>query len=335
MLPSDTLAAARRNNINPAAVDQLGRQAADRQLSIADFRNLPPALRPYVGARAQEISREYDRILKDKNLKGEKVYDAIKTFDPGFADTLRAYVDGDAPPPASAWQNPVYRDRVVGLGHKVDPTFSYLAFKNRAATLASFSHGQDHRNLLAVGTAERHVQGLLDSLPDKPGIGRPIFDIMRNKWIEWVQEPNKNQQWLAAWETNADVAANEIAKATSGAAPHQTEIDFWKNELGTHRNAAQLASSLNRARSLLASRLNELKDTYDAAMGRDPVAGISRLLNQDIANAGTPADERADDLAVLKALQRPQAAAPPAGADEVRKIGNKTYYKRNGEWHDE
>jgi hypothetical protein len=320
MLPSATLDSARKAGfLNTDLIEQSARAAANRQLTIQDYRNIPPEIRSYVGARAQELRREYDRILNDPKITGEKVYQAISTFDPGFAGTLRAYVDGKAPPPASAWQNPVYRDRVVGLGNKVDPTFSYLTFKNRAATLASFSHGQDHRNLLAVGTAEQHVQGLLDSLPDKPGGGRPIFNYIQNKWIEWAENPNAKQQWLAAWETNADVAANEIAKATSGAAPHQTEIDFWKNELGTHRNAAQLAASLNRARSLLAGRLNELKASYQAGVGRDPITGISNLLERDIWKAGTPAEEKAANQAVLRELQpraAPSKTAPVPGRVE-------------------
>lgn len=169
MLPSAAIDAARRAGFqNTDIIEQQGRAAVNNQLRIQDWRAIPPEVRPFIQARGQELAREFDRILTDPTIRGDEVYRRIAEFDPSFAATLHGYVSGNVPPPASAWQNPSYRDRVVGLGNKVDPSFTYHTFKTRGATLVEFARGADGRTITSIATAYDHASRLLDALNNRP-----------------------------------------------------------------------------------------------------------------------------------------------------------------------
>ncbi|HEX3523220.1 MAG TPA: hypothetical protein VHT52_14165, partial [Stellaceae bacterium] len=318
MLPSHTLDAARQQGFTQTdLIEQTARAAANRQLTIQDYRNIPPRIRPFVGARAQEISREYDRILNDPKITGDKVYDAIKTFDPGFAATLRSYVDGKAPPPASAWQNPIYRDRVVGLGNKVDPNFTYLTFPTRKKTLSDFSSGLEGRTVTSINTAYDHGAGLLYYLDHRPGLlARSLGGIAG---IGPMVASKEERQELGALQNYINTFNNEYESALArGGRATVTARAGQEHELPLVMGdkEAMRGNILSKIEALRA-RAGELQRQFEAGTGIQPKAmddWVGRVSRED-----TPAVQQMIEM--QRNMQRKFGGGGERPAGSKRKDG--------------
>jgi hypothetical protein len=160
---------------NTDAIDSWALADVNHLLTIQQYRQIPKEILPYVGMRSQEFAAQMRKIEADPNLKGPAVYDALKGWNPDFAAALKAYVEGRAAPPASAWQNSAYQARVLGLGSKVDDKFNYLTFKNRVSAARALTTGEQGKTVRFIATAYGHGEELMQDLVKRPGIFARAF----------------------------------------------------------------------------------------------------------------------------------------------------------------
>jgi hypothetical protein len=118
--------------------------------------------------------------------------------------------------------------------------------------------------------------------PSMAGGGRYIPDVISN----WVHEnlgasDDPTRAYLSRWDTIAQTAAEEIAKANAGTGGSaQAQREEWLGKFRAAKSPDEKRNVIAAARDLMRGKLDELAGSYRAGTGRDPVRGISNILDR-------------------------------------------------------
>lgn len=344
---SEILDRANAEGWNPVQVNDIALRRVNGALTIQDMAGLPKRLRPWMEARRGEIERQMDEMVTDPTLKGDAVFDALDKVNPQFSHTLRGYVSGDFPVPASAWKNPQYLERTVGLGQKADPTFNASTFKVRATTKQSYASGQDARNITSVATADLHIGRAEQTLRRinelDPSFLQRYMGQSRLGQQFWLSRSSPELQGLMGrLDTEIHTASNEYERAITGGKPTVSGRDAELSQLDWRwKTPEAMMAKFDEMHHLTHDRMRKLIERYKTVIGpkADPLALLydsytrnpasREAATDDLGSAELPSPESA---AHARRMMAPAQVAPGV---ETRTIGGKTYYKRNGAWHDE
>lgn len=286
---SPTLELARARNWNPDQINSLAQRRANGSLTIQDLQALPKPVKSLMEARRGEIESEMDALLARKDLKGEDVFKEIDKINPEFSHTLRGYIGGDFPVPASAWKNPQYLDRIVGLGQMADSTFNASTFKVRSATKQSYASGQDARNITSIATLDRHAARMindlqtLQKLTGQTGPG-PISRLTGNNYYANLpfirmlagQSPEV-RALMNRIENDEETVATEYQRAVTGGKPTVTGVGGEKSNLDWRfKGIDEVIATVQNRQAFAHERMHVLIERYKAVVGRNEDA-LGRL----------------------------------------------------------
>ena len=276
--PSAALDAAHRAGFyNDDAINGFAMADVNGDLKIQQARDIPQELHGYVVARSEEMNQEFRRILGDPAINAdgkhpEEVYRAIANFNPTFAASLKSYVDGNAPPPTSAWQNKAYRDRVMALGNKADKDFTFPTFATRHKTLLNFTTGPQSQNALALNTAYGHAQELLGFLKHRPGFMASALGATRG--IGPIVASPEERRIIGALPGMIDAFNHEVAGALAkGGRATVSDIHTQAGQLPLVMGDSEaMRGNILGKLDLLRTRAEELQGELQAGLGQQPYA---------------------------------------------------------------
>ena len=287
--------AKQQHNVNRDTLEGDARKAfLNGGIKAADAKAWPDAYRNYVGARVTELENELNDVVRS-NLRGDAVYAAVNARVPGFGDNIKGYVEGSyALPKKTARSSPIL-DWIQRLGAKADPSFSGNRFAQRANVVKSFTTGQDGRAVTGYGTGNGHINTAISQVDEVERVGQitnmrliggnagPALNRLYQGYITQVPEnaPGANRagaQAVLRLQNTIKLVAPEIARAMKGAAPTLREIEDVEGKLSSAQHPDDLRHMLLDARHLFIQRAHELNGRFQAGIGRDPVRGISSML---------------------------------------------------------
>lgn len=331
--PSETLQRAQTGpyRLKPALINSVAQEVVNGTRKAND-KSIPTEVQPYVTARAAEINQELDRIQKS-NLKGQQALDEIERIDPALAGQLKGYVSGAFPVPTGSRNLPII-NRIIGLGSKIDPTFTAQTAPTRAGTLKSYAYGKDAQNLTSLGTFYLHAQQMRKDLEELKQLDPATYQLWLSQYRvggvgKMVADP-KLQGLIGRLNADLEVVSNEFQRAVTGGKPTVSGASRERGELDFYtKDTDVILSTLDTKIGQVKARMDELRMRFVAGTGRGQ-ADMLKLFD-DYANQGRiPAStdelgtgERANN-ATSRALhelitspgQQPQQRGPQQGAEE-------------------
>jgi hypothetical protein len=328
--PSRARQVAERAGFDPDIVNQLAMRMANGSIKIQDLSAIPKPIRALAEARRAEIENDMDSIQKS-DLKRGDVYTALDKVNPEFSAVLKSYVQGDAPVPASAWRNPSYLNRTLGLGTKVDETFNSATFPVRAATKRSFAYGQDARNITSVATLDFHATRYLKNLDTlkrmDPSLLKMYFGTSRftPQWLAHASP--QERQLFGQLDEDAHTVANEYERAVTGGKPTVSGRNQQEATMNWRSTDVDAVMANVKEKQLLAhERMKRLYERYHAVVGRN-VDSLSKLYEgyirgdaeknapDELGDSSLPTrDSNSAAWRLIQGLKTPAPAAPAAPA---------------------
>jgi hypothetical protein len=222
---------------------------------------------PYITARAQEINNHLDWIQASK-LQGRDAYNAVANADPELASALLNYVAGDEKVPSSARFNEL-KQRIIGLGHKMDPTFNEGTAQTRYATMRDFTTGLDGRTLTSIGTAYHHIAHALDILKNPPSL-------IARKWgggpITGLVTSDETAAALGHYNNAINTAVSEYERALIGGKPTQTGREEQARETDWAKmDPRVIKADLEDKMNALKVRAQQLQGQFSRGIGRTSI----------------------------------------------------------------
>ncbi len=161
---------------------------------------------------------------------------------------------------------PLQRMRILNAVSQYDPDFDANQYQARQGVLKSFASGPDAANIASANTVIGHISEMLKA-------GQALNNRSFTPWnavantVESATGNPAQTRFLSASTAVADELA-KLFKGT-GAATDQT-IKDWKATLSPNMSPEQLKASAEEAMSLMASRLDALREKYSSGMGKAP-----------------------------------------------------------------
>lgn len=321
--PGVTSGVANWNTLTPqeqSEAARIGESIAQGQ--NPDMKGVSPGVQAFAQSYAAQVQNSLDR-LNHLNVKPGDLMAAVEAADPNRAAMIQAIIDGRYEEPSGfSARNPFWAG-VLQLANKIDPTLDATTFKTRAATYKAFTSGIQSRNLVAVGTAERHLEALDAAIAERPDITR--YTLGAGGWpLNWTADQiltavagrSQAAQALSAYNTNVVIAANEIAKAlASGGTTAEADRRQWEARFAASNTGPELRAAVGAARLALKNRLNVLQENFAAGSGRptEQMLPLFRKYN-GAAQAADIARVEADPTATPPAA--PSAAPDNSGWSE-------------------
>jgi hypothetical protein len=237
----------------------------------------PPAMTPYITTRAKEISDHLDWIANDPHLWGRNAYNAIREADPEMATALMGYVRGDQPLPSSARYSGL-RDRLIGLGHKMDWSFNQSNYANRVQLKAALTHGQDGRTIVSMATGWDHLEFLKRAAMDlkQAQVSSPAFkDMPIANWLvqKWYEQAPSwtgvlpGRTAIEKFKYGVRLIAPEVARAQKGAAPTNMEVNDAAASLDPSQSVEVLMSNIQVAEDRMRERYKNIATKFKSLSG--------------------------------------------------------------------
>lgn len=155
--------------------------------------------------------------------------------------------------------------KILNRIYLADPTFNVAEYDVRKDTMRDFStKGKTGQNITSINTAVNHL-GDMEELSSKIG-GTPF-----KSWNQLVQATSQQvggNPDLRAYHTAATALEGEFAKMLKGGVASVQEIEEWKQHLDPSRPPEDRRAALNEMISLMAGRIDGIKDSYERSMGK-------------------------------------------------------------------
>lgn len=278
-------------------------------------KKLMPDIAARIERRGGQIEDQLDRITNAPNLKGDAVIDAVRDVLPDFANELKMYINGDAPPPRAGTANNPYWRRVYSLGRKVDPQFTADTFAERAKARQFWTSGSGGNKLTSVATAYDHLKVLRDDI--KKGMKPyPLVGSFLEHHIPGMGGT------IGRFEADLRTALHEYenALASSGAGGGgAATIPALKDEteqLSVNQTDESMLGNIEAKIERLGERFRELQNQYESSTGRPATEIMKRFdeINKQSAQHYKDSDPKyATDLE--KASERLQELQRTGGKD--------------------
>lgn len=291
--------------LNYRAIDDDAQEMVAGRKKPADYKG-NAAVGALVSARAREISDDLKRI-RDSNLQGDAVLNAVHRVAPNIADDLKPIVDGAIPLPSASGMGGVraYPLLLAQFAHKARPLWAAHNYTD----MAQFSNpnGQTQRTLKRVRTLMTAAQNLatnINKLPDEPNAFKAQLDYFLKNG---VAQDNRYQRVFADWQAVA-IESNVLRTGGTGSVTETEQIIKSIKMYGSKEQyRAALQEDLDVAESNLISN-RELWGRYNAGNpnaptmpgdtpGADQVFGAFKRMNSK--NGYIPGDVPASMQGVI------------------------------------
>lgn len=297
---SPSLDAARQAGFDPRWINQFAQQMLLGTWKDSQGKNIPNVAN-WARRRYVEMQGQLDNVLRDQNLKGDDVIDAVRRISPTLGEDINALKEGAVAPPRGQSLSKAPWDRIYALTLKADPTMTEAAFRTRAKTMMDFTSGYDGRNVTAIATAYRHLGAAIDAVRDMP-----------NYWERQMMRTGPTEQALEMIDPEAarrmgqltnriNTAMAEYERALTGGKPTVTgrreqmdEADVLR--LGPQAVTANLQDKIDR----LAERMDENRRRFIAGTNLNDPNAMLKLFDPDTR----------DTIQELQKVGRPVGRAP-------------------------
>jgi hypothetical protein len=199
----------------------------------------------------------------NKNLTGPAYAADLAKTDSNLAMQAQQLVEARRAWPSGMSARSPQALALVAAATQMDPTLDATVFKAR----------QGARNSLAYG-ADAHTRTSLNTVLDHLGSLYQAGQAMNNgKSPDWNALANGVGVHLghgepASFDVVAQGVIGELERATRGAAGSESDIARWKATLNRNASPVQMRMAMGQMANLVGSKVNELSDQYNGAMGK-------------------------------------------------------------------
>jgi hypothetical protein len=156
------------------------------------------------------------------------------------------------------------RQKVAQWVAQYDPSFDMSQYGARQKLRSDFTSGVAAKNLVALNTAERHIQTL-----EGLGAKLPQHDWQAANAVEGWFKTKAGAPEVVSYEGASTKVADEVNRAFIGAGSQAQEgIRRELASLNSANSPAQRAQTIATIREMLAGRREELKGQYERGMGK-------------------------------------------------------------------
>jgi hypothetical protein len=156
------------------------------------------------------------------------------------------------------------RRMIAQLVSQYDPTFDMTQYTTRAAMRKQATSGTIGQNIQALNLSLQHLGGLEGEIQNLGNSGIVPLNFVKNKWREMMGDPA-----ISKFRQNSMAVATEVAKVFRGVgAMSEREIQDWMGNFSENASPEQSQGAIDKARELLAARLDTINSQYRAAMGK-------------------------------------------------------------------
>lgn len=205
-------------------------------------------------------------------LTGDDFLAAVEKTDPGYARTLRAYVNGDIPLPSGRVASQPQGQKIIKDVLAVDPTVNANDASARYRAAMEFKQtGKTGKNVTNINTAIGHADnlyGLIDKIDNSnSSLLNSLFNPVRR------QIDPKYQKNIGEFDSARQALSDELETAMRGGGSSVAGIKDWKETFDAAKSPAELKGAVQQAMKLLQGRLIEIGTSYQQAMGKikDPI----------------------------------------------------------------
>jgi hypothetical protein len=228
---------------------------------------------------------------------------------------MRGWISGRATPPKQAWRNQDYMQKIIGIGTKIDPTWSDQNAAIRLKTQQGYANGKEAQNMTSIATLDEHAADYLKDLREfkklNPLLIQQILGQGAYANIPLIGASPRLQALIGRLKANQIVVGDEAVRANVGTgaggvtdrAETKSMLD-WRSGL-TSGNIDGVISAVETLQKRAHDKMRQLLRRYEAVVGKDKNALWSlyngyangRLdENPDEAERATRAKQRVHDM---------------------------------------
>lgn len=186
----------------------------------------------------------------------------ISNLPPQVQNAAKKLVRAEIPYPGAFAQKDPYWKAVINAASILDPNFNASQHKIREATRKSFTSGKDANNINSINTLVGHLSTLDDAAKKLENSPYQVWNTIANKGLTAVGDPRVVKFNMAAGAVESELAS--VFKQTGAT---DQEIKAWRERITSSQSPEQLRSTINQAVELMGSRLQALRNKYEAGMG--------------------------------------------------------------------
>ena len=168
--------------------------------------------------------------------------------DPGERETVRAIVEGRAPPPAPGSK---FGQHIMGLVAQIDPGFDSSKYAAYSGVRDKLSKSDE---VVALNTAFAHIKRTRANVPDN-------FDPQLLNRVKRVLQTGSGADALSPFEADVKIAADELAKAYGNNS--EAGRSTIEHLLDPNQSKAQLVSRLTEIEELLGGKIASFQDQFN------------------------------------------------------------------------
>ena len=163
------------------------------------------------------------------------------------------------------------RSRLIAMVAQYDPSYDMTQFAARNKLRSEFTSGTAAKNLVALNTAERHIQTLERLEKELPQSDIQLINKLQGEAMSAFGSPA-----ITNWDNAAQKVADEVNRAFVGAGSQAQEgIKRELQALKASQSPAQRQQAIATIREMLGGRREELKGQYERGMGKPLDLGFS------------------------------------------------------------
>lgn len=189
--------------------------------------------------------------------------EALAGVDANTTRTIKLLADYKIPLPTGAALRTPYWQNILGLTAAYDPTFDATQYTTRQGIRKGFTSGKEAANVRSLNTVISHIDSLQKAADALKNSDFPAWNSVANFAISNAGDPR-----VVQFNVAATAVENELASLFKGTGATDQEIHQWRTALNPSSSAAQLSGAITKAVELAGSRLDALKNQYEAGMGR-------------------------------------------------------------------
>jgi hypothetical protein len=205
---------------------------------------------------------------------------------PEDANIIKALAERRMPIAGFGGLDAATRKRVFPLVTAYDGSFNAQNYPTELKVMGEFASGKTGTPGYAIQSLNKAIPhiGKLDETFNKLNNGRfPAVNAANNLALSQGIGTNAKatQGALAAFETEANAVAGELATVFKGTSGTDQEIKSWRASLSPHMTPSAFEDSKQALFGLLAGRMNSINQTWNIGMGGAPknfafLSGTSR-----------------------------------------------------------
>jgi hypothetical protein len=289
-------------------------------------------VRSAVDDQRQKLDEYMHNLIADKSLTPDQVMARARAANPAMGDLVQGLRDGttELTPTASAKPS---MQIATQLARRMDPDFTRSAQKKKDQREMDARRAEIAPLRQALGQQEKmrsSLRGVIGKNVGDMNYLLRLADVLKQKGLE-TQIPIINRAILngaVSFRGDPDVAA------------YFAQLRLVRTDAG--RILSTGASGTGAVYPVSAQK--EMKEFFDSGTTVQQLKAMTGVLKRDYSLKLGPISDEVNALngriAQISGTQPPPPVSDAdmtkvLNADETRVIGNKTYYKRDGEWYDE